>query len=103
MVDFCLQAGSIVILEDGAVLGECCPSSHDSPLNLLVWIFVSGAVSLFHVDSLSEWCLHMLFSVIIFVFDFSSSNPDFCFHLLSSPAIVVVHVCTFLYLRICHL
>ena len=45
-----LQACSNVTLEDVAVLGECCPSGHDSSLNLLVLVFVSGSVSLSHVD-----------------------------------------------------
>ena len=45
-----LQACSNVTLEDVAVLGECCPSGRDSSLNLLVLVFVSGAVSLSHVD-----------------------------------------------------
>ena len=40
-----LQACSNVTLEDVEVLGECCPSS----LNLLVLVIVSGALSLSHV------------------------------------------------------
>ena len=32
------------------VLGECCPFGHDPSLNLLVLVFVSGAVSLSQVD-----------------------------------------------------
>ena len=44
-----LQACSNVTLEDGAVLGECCPSARDSSLNLFVLVFVSGAVSLSQV------------------------------------------------------
>ena len=43
VVDFSIQAYSNVTLEDVAVLGECCPPSHDSSLNLLVLVFVSGA------------------------------------------------------------
>ena len=35
---------------DVTVLGVCCPSGCDSSLNLLVLVFISGAVSLFHVD-----------------------------------------------------
>ena len=45
-----LQACPNDTLEDVAVLGECCPSCQDSSLNLLVWVFVSGAVSLSQVD-----------------------------------------------------
>ena len=50
VVDLSLQACSNVTLEIVAVLGECCPSGRDSSLNLLVLVFVSGAVSLSHVD-----------------------------------------------------
>ena len=32
------------------VLGKCCPFGHDSSLNLLVLVFVSGAVSLSKED-----------------------------------------------------
>ena len=46
VVDLPLQACSNVTLEDVALLGECCPSGHDSSLNLLDLVFVSGAVSL---------------------------------------------------------
>ena len=49
-VDLSLQACSSVTLEDAAVLGECCPTSRDSSLNLLVLVFVSGTVSLSQVD-----------------------------------------------------
>ena len=41
---------SNVTLEDVAVPGECCPSGRDSSLNLLVLVFVSGALSLTQVD-----------------------------------------------------
>ena len=44
------SACSNVTLEDVSVLGECCPSSPDSYLNLLVLVFISGAVSLSQVD-----------------------------------------------------
>ena len=47
-VDLPLQARSNITLENGVVLGECCPSGRDSSLNLLV--FASGAVSLSQVD-----------------------------------------------------
>ena len=43
-------ACSNVTLEDVAVLGECCPSGRDSSLNLLIVVFLSGAVSLSQVD-----------------------------------------------------
>ena len=39
-----------VTLEDVAELDDCCPSGHDSSLDHLVWVFVSGAVSLSQVD-----------------------------------------------------
>ena len=41
-----LQACANVSLENVAVLSECCPSSRDSSLKLLVLVFVYGAVSL---------------------------------------------------------
>ena len=46
------QTRSNVTLEDVAVLAECCPSGHDSSLNLLVLVFVSGVVSPSQVDVL---------------------------------------------------
>ena len=46
VVDLSLQACSSVTLEDVAVLGECCKSGHDSSLNLLALVFVTGAISL---------------------------------------------------------
>ena len=42
--EFSLQACSNVTLEEVAVLGECCPSGRDLSLNLLVFVFISGAV-----------------------------------------------------------
>ena len=45
VLDLSFQACSNVTLEDVAMLGECCPSGRDSYLNLLVLVFVSGAVS----------------------------------------------------------
>ena len=50
VVDLSLQACPSVTIEDVAVLGECCPSGRDSSLNLLVLVFVSGAVSLSQED-----------------------------------------------------
>ena len=44
------QACCNVTLEDVAMLGECCPSGRDSSLNLLVLVFVSGAVSVARID-----------------------------------------------------
>ena len=58
MHDLSLQACSNVTLEDVVVLGKCCPSGRDSSLNLLVLVFVSGAVSLSQVD--------VAFSVLVF-------------------------------------
>ena len=46
-----LQTGSIVTLEVVAMLIECCPVFCDSSLELLVFFFVSGAVSFFQVDA----------------------------------------------------
>ena len=40
----CRLVSSNMFLEDVAVLGECCPPGRDSSLNLLVLVFVSGAV-----------------------------------------------------------
>ena len=48
--DLSLQACSSVTLEDVTVVGECCPFGCDYSLNVLVLIFVSGAVSLSQVD-----------------------------------------------------
>ena len=39
-----------ITLEDVAVLGECCPSSRDSSLNLIVLVFICGGISLSQVD-----------------------------------------------------
>ena len=44
-----LEAGSNVILEDVAVLGECCPFGRDS-LSVFVLAVVSGAVSLSQIE-----------------------------------------------------
>ena len=61
-----LRACANVTFEYVAVLGEYCPSGSDSPLNLLVLVVFSGAVSLslvgvaFNVLDLSVvdiyWC-----------------------------------------------
>ena len=78
VVDVSLQACSNVILEDVAVLGECCPCGRDSSMNLLVLVLFSGAVSLsqkgvgFNVLDLSVadiyWCFgfhhHLCFSLV---------------------------------------
>ena len=50
VVDLSFQACSNVTIEDVVVLGECCPCSRDSSLNLLVLVFVSVAVSLSQAD-----------------------------------------------------
>jgi len=39
-----------IILEDVAVLGECCPAGRDPSLNLLILTFVCDAASLLQVD-----------------------------------------------------
>ena len=44
------HAFSVVTLEDFAVHGECCPPGRDSSLNIFVFVFVSGAISLSQVD-----------------------------------------------------
>ena len=92
-----LQACCTVTLEDVAVLGECCPSGRDSSLNLLVFIFVSGAVSLsrvalvFNVLDLSvvDICNY---SSSLLSSSCSSSDPGFHIHQLIPVAFVVVHV-----------
>ena len=51
VVDLSLQqACSNVSLEDVAVLGDCCPPGRDSFVNLVVLVFVYGAISLTQVD-----------------------------------------------------
>ena len=76
------------LLEDVAVLGECCPSGRDSSVNLLILVSVSGA------GFLSQYVLGV--SVVDTVCRLSSSplyvfDPDFYFRLLYA-AVVVVHV-----------
>ena len=81
------------------MLGECCPPGRDSSLNLLVSVFVSGAVSLSQVDvafnilDLSVvniyWCF---FTSSPLPSTCSSSDPDFHFHQLIPVAFVVAHV-----------
>ena len=66
IIDFSLKAGSSVIIEDVAVLGECCPSGRDSSLNLLVLIFIFGAVSLSLVDA--AFNVFYLSGVDLFIF-----------------------------------
>ena len=46
----CRRVSSSRFLEDVAVLGECCSSSRDSSLKLIILVFVSGAVVLCQVD-----------------------------------------------------
>ena len=53
VVDFSLQTSSSVNLKDVAVLGECCPASRDSSLNVLVFVSVSWFISLLN-GSVSE-------------------------------------------------
>ena len=68
-----LQARSNVTLEDVAVLGACFPSGRDSFLNLLVSVFVSGAVPLSQVDvafnilDLSLRLVHLQTLIVTFI------------------------------------
>ena len=50
VVNLFLHACYNVTLEDVAVLGDSFPSDRDPSLNLLVLVFVSGAISLSQVD-----------------------------------------------------
>ena len=78
-----LQACSNGTLEDVAVVGECCPSGHESSLNLLVLIFVSGTVSMSHIDvafnvlslSVVDIYIGVSFSITTFVFDVFIFKP----------------------------
>ena len=74
LVVFSLQACSNDTLKYIAVLGECCPSSHDSSMNLLV--FFSGDVYLSRVDVACNVCYlnyvdiyRRVLSIITFAFD----------------------------------
>ena len=95
VVDLSLQACFNVVLEDVAVLGECCPPGLGSSLNLLVLVFGSCTVSLSHVDvafkfqrsrSVCRFPPSPLSSTC------SSSDLDLHFHQLTPVAIVVEHV-----------
>ena len=84
VVELSFQACSNVTLEDVAVLGECCPSSRDSSLNILVLVFVSGAVFLSQVDVAFNVLDRVLltyigvsFSIITFLFDLFIFRPWF--------------------------
>ena len=91
-----LQACSSVTLEDVAVLGECCPSGRDSALNLLVLVFVSGAVSLSQLDvafNVLDLSVVDIYWCVVFHHHLcSSSDPDCHFHQLIPVAFVVAHV-----------
>ena len=87
-----LQACSNVTLEDVAVLGECSPSGHDSSLNLLVWVFVSGAVSLSQVGVALNVLDLSVVDIYWCVFDLFLSDPGCHFHQLIPVAFVVAHV-----------
>ena len=94
-----LQACSNVTLEHVEVLGECCPPSRDSFLNLLVLVFVSGAVSLSQVNAAFNvldlnvvdiyWCV---VSIITLSSTCSSSDLNVHFYQLIPVAVVVAHV-----------
>ena len=72
VVDLSLQACFNVTLEDVAVLGECCPSGRNSSLDLLVLVFVSGAVSLFQVDVAFKVLDLSVIDLVILIFTFIS-------------------------------
>ena len=75
--DLSLHACPNVTTEDVAMLSECCPSGHDSSLNLIVLVFVPGAVSMSQIDvafnvldlDVADIDTGMSFSIITFVFD----------------------------------
>ena len=77
-------------LEDVALLGGCCPPDRDSSLNLLFMVFVSGAVSVSHVDVAFNvlylnsvtiyWCV--VFASSRLSSNCLSSHPGFYFHQL---------------------
>ena len=81
------------------MFGNCCPSGRDSSLNLLVLVFVSGAISLSHVDEAVN-VLDLSVVDIIFMCPFPSSpslstcscsDLDFYVHQLIPVAFVVIH------------
>ena len=74
VVNLSIQSCFNVTHEDVSVLVECYPSGHGSSLNLLILVFVSGAVS--HVDVPSTFAIRVFltyidvsFSIITFVFN----------------------------------
>ena len=56
VVDFSRQAYSSITFDDIAVLDECWPSGRDSSLNIIILVFVSGAVYLSQVDVAFKVC-----------------------------------------------
>ena len=54
-----LQAFFKVALEDIAVLGECCPSGRDLSLNILVLVFVFGALYMSQADTFQRSRYHI--------------------------------------------
>ena len=74
-----LQACASVTLDDVVVLGESCQSGRDTSLNLLVLVYVSGAVSQSQADE-AYWyvvnhyhqCLR-IFHLQTLIFTFISS------------------------------
>ena len=95
-----LQTCSNVTLEDVAVLNECCPSGRDSSFNLLVLVFVSGAIPLSQVDvAFNVLVLSVVDIILVCRFPStslsstcSSSDSDCHFPQLISVAFVVAHV-----------
>ena len=79
--------------------GECCPSGRDSSLNLILLVFVSGDLSLSHVnvafDVLDQSVVDIMvchFSSSPLSLTCSSSNLDCHFHQQIPVAFVVVLV-----------
>ena len=82
-----------------AVLGECYPPGRDSSLNLLVWVFVSGVVSLSQGDVAFNALDLTVVDILVCRFPSSplyttcsSSDPDFYFHQLIIVAFVAAHM-----------
>ena len=99
IVDLSLQVCPCITLENIAVLGECFPSGRESSLNLIVFVFASGAVSLSQIDvgfNVLDLGI-VVFSSSPLASTCSSSDPDFHFHQLIPVAFVVVGVVYYIY------
>ena len=83
-----LQACSNVTLEDIAVLGECCPSGRDSSLNLLVLVFVSGAMSLSQVDV----AFNVLDLSVVYIYWCVGFHHHLCLRLVHLQTLVVTFI-----------